>query len=424
VTSDERGDQAVLAPEAGDESAERIVLHVDVDCFYAACERLREPELRGEPVVVGMGYEAEKTVGAVATASYEAREYGVESAQAISTALERLPRAADRPDDPDAGYYRPVDMDYYESVAADVKAILHDLADAVREVSIDEAYLDVTGRTDWSVVEGFARHVKERIAREVGVTASVGVAPTLSAAKVASDRQKPDGLVVVEPGEVRAFFAPLPVDEVHGVGPVTARELGEMGVETAGDLAAADPDALGERFGERGREIRRRARGEDDRAVEPTGRPKSLNRESAFAEPTDDAERKREQVRTLARAVADRADREGALYRTIGIKVVEPPYEVRTRARSLPGPVADADLVTEVALDLLGEFEGRAVRKLGVRVSNLAFPAADQATLDGWDGADAGDAAAADPDEGAQPSEAGGRSELTGQVSLDEFGSG
>jgi DNA polymerase IV (DinB-like DNA polymerase) len=430
MAGEERDDQAVLAPTTREEPAERIVLHVDMDCFYAACERLREPALRGEPVVVGMGYEAGETVGAVATASYEAREYGVESAQAISTALERLPRKAARPDDPDAGYYRPVDMDYYESVAADAKAVLRDLADTVREVSVDEAYLDVTGRTGWSVVEGLARHVKERIAREVGVTASVGVAPTMSAAKVASDRQKPDGLVVVEPGDVRAFFASLPVEAVHGVGPVTARELGEMGVETAGDLAAADPERLGERFGERGREIRRRARGDDERAVEPTGRPKSLNRESAFAEPTDDGDRKCEQVHTLARAVADRADREGALYRTIGIKVVEPPYEVSTRARSLPGPVADPDLVAEVALDLLAEFDGRAVRKLGVRVSNLAFPAADQATLDGWDGAAGASESVAESESGSgeggaeTPPERGGPSGRAGQVSLDEFDTG
>ncbi|WP_435177924.1 DNA polymerase IV [Halorussus sp. AFM4] len=374
------------------DGGDSIVLHVDMDCFYAACERRRKPELEGEPVVVGMGYEGGETHGAVATASYEAREYGVESAQAIGTALERLPRMAEAEDpdsdvDPEeAGYYRPVDMDYYEEVSREVKEILRESADVVREVSVDEAYLDVTDRTGWEVAEGFARHVKHRIDREVGVTASVGVAPNMSAAKIASDHDKPDGLVVIEPGEVREFLAPLDVAELHGVGPVTARELREMGIETAADLAAADRADLEERFGERGAEMHRRARGEDDREVTPRGRPKSLSRESAFTEATDDDEAKRERVRTLAEAVADRASRKGALYRTIGIKAVTPPYDVNTRARSLPGPVDDPDLVEEVALDLLGEFEGDEVRKVGVRVSNLSFAEGEQASLgDAWD---------------------------------------
>ncbi|MEF8773821.1 MAG: DNA polymerase IV, partial [Halobacteriales archaeon] len=242
-------DLGELPGAPSDDGTARIVLHVDMDCFYAACERLREPELRGEPVVVGMGYEDGQTHGAVATASYEAREYGLESAQAISTALDRLPRMAEAREDPEAdpgeaGYYRPVDMDYYQSIGAEVKEILHDVADTVREVSIDEAYLDVTERTAWDVAAGFGRHVKQRIAREVGVTASVGVAPNMVAAKIASDHDKPDGLVVVEPGEVRDFLAPLSIEELHGIGPVTAGELRDRGIETVGDLAAADAAEL------------------------------------------------------------------------------------------------------------------------------------------------------------------------------------
>ncbi|SEO78013.1 DNA polymerase IV (DinB-like DNA polymerase) [Halogranum amylolyticum] len=375
----------------------RIVLHVDMDCFYASCERLRDPELADEPLVVGMGYDADETHGAVATASYEAREFGVESAQPISTALELLPRRdEERLDDgdADAGYYRPVDLEFYEEIADRVREVLHDCADVVREVSIDEAYLDVTGRTSWQTVdgdsrtlaEGFARHVRERIDREVGVPASVGVAPNMSTAKVASDHDKPDGLVVVEPGEVQQFLAPLPVESVHGVGPVTARELGELGIETAGDLAAADPTELRNRFGERGRELYDRARGYDDREVTPTGRPKSLSRESAFVEATDETDAKREKVRALAADVAERARRRGAMYRTIGVKVVTPPFDVNTRARSLSGPVDDPDLVESVALDLLAEFADDEVRKLGVRVSKLSFAAEEQASLDGWEG--------------------------------------
>jgi DNA polymerase IV (DinB-like DNA polymerase) len=378
-------------PGIGDEREERIVLHVDMDCFYAACERLREPALRGEP--------------AVATASYEAREHGIESAQAIGKALERLPRKAggdstDTGSDDDAdgrdgadgseeedvaGYYRPVDIEFYKSVSTDVRAILHDCADTVREVSIDEAYLDVTDRTAWEVAEGFARHVKNRIEREVGVTASVGVAPNMSAAKIGSDHDKPDGLVVVEPGTTREFLAPLDVAEIHGIGPVTARTLREMGIETAGGLADADPRLLADRFGERGRELYHRARGDDDRRVTPTGRPKSLSRESAFTDPTTDSEEKRARVSTLAAAVAERTRDRNAMYRTIGVKVVTPPFDVHTREQSLSGPVDDPELVEEVALDLLAEFDDDRVRKVGVRVSNLQFTESDQTSLDGFD---------------------------------------
>jgi len=423
---------------------DQVVCHVDMDCFYAACERLREPALRGQPLVVGMGYESEETHGAVATASYEAREFGVESAMPISEALELLPRKVDAATDPDldveeAGFYRPVDLDYYGEVGSEVKAVLHEHADVVREVSIDEAYLDVTDRVHWDgdatdgtagdgvTVDGaagetatdegatddrteteqvtaFARELRRRIREEVGVVASVGVAPTMSAAKIASDYDKPEGLVVVEPGEVREFLAPLDVAEIHNVGPVTARELREMGIETAGDLAESDPDRIRDQFGERGLEVRRFARGEDPREVTPVGEPKSLSRESAFTEATEEFAEKREKVRALAADVAERAEREGALYRTIGIKVVKPPFDVNTRAESLPGPVEDADLLESTALDLLAEFEDARVRKLGVRVSNLSFTEGDQASLTGFDGASgstAGDRATTGDDSGA-----------------------
>jgi DNA polymerase IV (DinB-like DNA polymerase) len=400
------------------EPDQRIVLHVDMDCFYASCERLRAPALEGEPVVVGMGYEPGESHGAVATASYEARDHGVESAQAISKAVQRItpveyPSVGD--DNAPQGHYRPVDMEYYKSVAASVKEILQGCADTVREVSIDEAYLDATERTAWDVVtdsegvvkestaagatggqrtlaEGLARHIKARIDREVGVPASVGVAPNMSTAKIASDYDKPDGLVVVRPDQVQSFLEPLSIEKLHGVGPVTARELHSMGIDTAGGVAETDPVVLRDRFGERGRELYDRARGRDDRAVTPKDLPKSLSRESAFTEATDDPEAAREKVSRLAADVADRARLQGALYGTIGIKVVTPPFDVHTRAQSLSGPVEDPTLVETVALELLTEFESETVRKLGVRVSSLEFADADQSTLEGFksDGSTAG----------------------------------
>ncbi|WP_372912426.1 DNA polymerase IV [Salinigranum sp.] len=412
-----------------DETDGRVVLHVDMDCFYASCERRRHPSLAGEPVVVGMGFDPGESHGAVATASYEARSFGVDSAQPISQALEALPRVEEGGE----GHYLPVDLEYYRTVAAEVKEVLHDCADVVREVSIDEAYLDVTERTSWAHVgaddadgtgdrtlaEGYARYVKQRIGREVGVPASVGVAPNMSTAKVASDHDKPDGLVAVPPDRVTEFLAPLPVEEIHGVGPVTARELRGMGVETAGDLSEADPTVLRERFGERGVTLHRRARGDDDRVVEPTGRPKSLSRESAFTEATDAPERVREKVRALAGDVATRATDRGATYRTIGVKVVRPPFDVNTRERSLSGPVDDPALVERVALDLLAEFEGDRVRKVGVRVSNLTFGGGEQARLDGYENDGRQDGRSDETDD--RPDEQSERRPQAGQVSLTAF---
>lgn len=372
---------------------DRVVCHVDMDCFYAACERLREPALEGEPVVVGMGYEPDEDIGAVATASYEAREYGVDSAMPISEALELLPRKVDAAQDETldvdaAGFYRPVDMEFYKEVSADVRAAVEtavtdaDPEGVIRNVSIDEAYLDVSA-VGWPRAEAFAADLRTRIKQEAGVTASVGVAPNMSTAKVASDYEKPDALVVVEPDKVRDFLAPLPVDELHGVGPVTGTRLSELGIETAGDLAEADREELTDAFGTRGRAIHRHARGIDDREVEPVGKPKSLSSEKALST-TEDTVTKRELVARLAREVAERARSNGALYKTISVKVVTPPFEVNTRARSLSGPVDDPELVEEVALDLLAEFADARVRKLGVRVSNLDFADADQASLTGW----------------------------------------
>jgi len=385
------GAVAGFAPDSDDPPP--IILHVDCDCFYAACERLRHPDLEGEPMVIGMGYDQEDPHGAVATASYEAREYGVESAMAISEALELLPRRIDAdasdpeaPDPDEAGYYLPVEMEFYQSIDHEVREILEQYADPLEPISIDEAYLDVTETTSWETVESFGRDFKAEIRETVGIPVSIGVAPTKSAAKVASDFDKPDGLVVVEPGDVQEFFAPLNVEEVHGIGPVTANNLREMGIDTAGDLAAADPDELESNFGRRGREVHQRARGHDPREVTPPDDPKSISKETSLGRDTvTDLATKEETVRDLAQKVADRTTEKDALYRTIGIKAVEPPYEVNTRERSLGGPIQNRELLEEIVLDLLTEFEETPIRKLGVRVSNLSFSEQEQASLMKWE---------------------------------------
>ncbi|MFW6448616.1 MAG: DNA polymerase IV [Halobacteriota archaeon] len=391
---------ALPGVEADDEP-EAIVCHVDMDCFYAACERLREPALDGQAVVVGMGYEPDDDGGVVATASYEAREHGVHSAQPISDALARLPRASVMPPDyvGPVAHYRPVDMGYYQSVSREVLAVLEGFADAMRVASLDEAYLDLTEQTTWADAEAFGRELKAAVESTVGVTASVGIAPTRGVAKIASDHDKPDGLTVVPPGDVGDFLAGRPVEDLHGVGPVTAEALRDLDLPHIDDVAATDPAILVEHFGDRGRELAARARGEGSTEVTPQGLPKSLSRESSLGSGTDDPEVVRERIAELARAVASRANRKGASYRTVGIKVVTPPFDVNTRERSFGGPFADAALVERTALELVEEFAGETVRKVGVRVANLDF-APEQASLGEYTGD--GASAAAPPSQWGQ----------------------
>lgn len=373
-----------MARLPGVESSDQIVCHVDMDCFYASCERLREPKLEGEPVVVGMGYESDDPHGAVATASYEARDYGVESAMTISDALERLPRHEDTGPDEVSCFYRPVDIEFYESISEAVRDVLSAEAETVRNVSIDEAYLAIDD-IEWDEAESFGSSLKQKIESTAGVVASVGIAPDMTTAKLASDADKPDGLVVVEPASVRSFLAPIPIRELHGVGPVTATELRKMGFETAEDIATAEQSVFVDAFGERGRDLYAQARGEDDRNVEPKGRPKSVSSESAFTEAADNPDQKEKKIRELAVEATTRATEKNALYQTVGIKVVTPPFDVNTRSRSFSGPVDDPELVEQTAVELLAEFETEPVRKLGVRLSNLSFDHREQATITDWE---------------------------------------
>ena len=368
-----------------EDSTEGIICHVDMDCFYAACERLREPELENVPVIVGMGYDPDDDGGVVATASYEAREYGIDSAQPISDALDQLPRAAVMPEDytGPVGHYRPVDIEYYRSISEEVMAVVSEVSSSIRRASLDEAYLDITEATDWDRASEFGASLKADILDAVGVPASIGIAPTLGVAKIASDHDKPDGLTVVKPHRVEAFLHDLPLEDLHGVGPVTAASLHDLGCETIGDVASLSTQTLEDTFGERGVDLAARARGSGSSTVKPQGRPKSLSRESSLGDRHEDFERVTNLVSELAMAVADRAEDKGAQYRTVGIKVVHPPFDTNTREQTFGGPFADAQLVESTALELLDEFEGEAIRKVGVRVSNLDF-AADQVPRETW----------------------------------------
>ena len=248
------------------------IIHVDLDAFFAAVEQRDHPELRGKPVIVGGDPHSR---GVVSTCSYEARKFGVHSAMPLRTALQLCPQ----------GIFVPVDGRKYQRVSRDVMAVLKRFTPTVEQVSIDEAFLDVAGS---EALFGDAREIGRRIKVEVvevtGLTVSVGVATTKLVAKVASDLRKPDGLVIVEPGEEAAFLAPLEIRRLWGIGPKTAERLHGLGIRTVGELAALPISALTRELGDHGGTLHDRALGVDADPVTGGGDPaKSVSHETTFA---------------------------------------------------------------------------------------------------------------------------------------------
>jgi len=264
----------------------RAIAHVDMDAFYASVEQRDNPELRGLPVIVGADPRGR---GVVSACSYEARVYGVHSAMPISRAYRLCPH----------GIYLPVDMDKYARVSAEIMAILGEFSPRVEPVSVDEAFVDLTGTsTLWGPAPDAVLAIKTRIKRETGLTASAGLAANKFIAKVASDLRKPDGLVVVEPGREAEFLAPLPIERLWGVGKATARELQTLGVATIGQLQRIAPRALVARLGPHGPDLLELAFGRDDRSVEPFSPPKSMGAETTFERDSRDVADQRARARS------------------------------------------------------------------------------------------------------------------------------
>jgi DNA polymerase IV len=360
---------------AGSAAAIRTVLHVDMDAFYASVEQRDRRELRGRPVVVGA---LPGGRGVVSAASYEARRFGIHSAMPISRAY-RLCRDA---------VYLPVDMDKYAAVSRQIMALLAEWTPLLEPVSIDEAFLDVTAsralRGDGPVI---AREIKARIRGEVALTASVGVAPNKFLAKVASDLEKPDGLVVVEAGREAAFVAPLPVSRLWGVGRVTATELEALGIQTIGQLARLSPSALEARFGSHGPSLAELARGRDDRPVEPFAAPKSMGAEETFGADHGDLDRLRETLRAQAERVARELRAEGYAGRVVTLKIRFADFSTYTRAHSA-APTQDGLRIYQEACRLLERVRlVQPVRLIGLSVSGLGTAGQGQLPLFGPDAA-------------------------------------
>jgi DNA polymerase IV (DinB-like DNA polymerase) len=364
----------------GGEAKVKIILHVDMDSFFSAIEVREKPELKGLPVIVGgqIKPEAEgeaheehkkRLRGVVSTCSYEARAYGIHSAMALATAYKLCPEAK----------FLPVNMALYKGVSVEIMRILRRYADKFEQMSIDEAYLDISTKVhDWNEASAYAQAIKREILDEEGLTCSIGIAPNKIIAKIASAFVKPDGLTVVEPESARGFLAPLPVNMIPGVGPKTDEILKQMGIETVNQLASCDVQKLVARFGKYGWRLHQVANGIDESEVEEKGERKSLSRERTLDEHTTDPEVINRHIDALAEEVHEKLVAEGLVFKTVGIKVKFEDFSIRIRARTLPAFHADLATLKKAAKELMTEFsngkeEGKEkkVRLVGVRVSQL-----------------------------------------------------
>jgi DNA polymerase-4 len=349
------------------------MLHVDMDAFFASVEIKKRPELRGRPVVVGGSVR-----GVVAAASYEARRYGVRSAMSMSQALRRCPHAVVLPPDRAA----------YSATSQQVMAILRDITPLVEPLSLDEAFLDVAGATR---LQGrpavIATTIRARVDTEVGLTCSVGVAPTKFVAKLASARCKPDGLLVVPLAGVIEFLHPLPVTALWGVGSRTAEPLHRLGIRTVGELATTPDDALRRAVGAAAADhLAALANGIDPRSVEPHEVEKSISADRTLDEDlTAEADVLRELLR-LAEEVGSRVRSRGFAARTIGIKIRFADFRTVTRVRTLPGWTDSTAEIYENALELYRglRLDRPRIRLVGVKCESLreGTSVPEQLTLD------------------------------------------
>jgi DNA polymerase IV len=339
----------------------RTILHVDLDAFFASVEQRDHPELRGKPVIVGGGGPNDR--GVVSAASYEARRFGVRSAMSLREAGRRCPD----------GIFVPVDGRRYQAASRDVMAVLRRFTPLVEPLSIDEAFLDVTGSTGlFGDGETIARSIKDAVRDDVGLTASVGVASNKLVAKVASDLRKPDGLVVVAPGDEAAFLAPLPISRLWGVGERTGVALAEFGVRTIGDLAALPPDVVIRRFGKHGASLVDRARGMDADRVHEGDPAKSVGHEHTFDVDTADREVIERTLLAMSDGVAGRLRSAGVRASTVTVKIRDSSFRTITRQRTLPEPTDMTEPIYTAALELASpEVRDIRVRLLGVTASNL-----------------------------------------------------
>ncbi|MBK8166677.1 MAG: DNA polymerase IV [bacterium] len=351
-----------MIPAPWDCGHARAVLHVDMDAFYASVETLDNPSLSGRPVIVGGTPEGR---GVVAAASYEARRFGVRSAMSAARARQLCP---------DGVFLRPR-MDRYAEVSRAIMEVLRGTTPLIEPLSIDEAFLDVSGcRRLLGSAPDIAAGIKLRVREQTGLIASVGAAANKFLAKLASDHGKPDGLVVIEPAQGPAFIAPLPIERLWGVGRVSSQQLRAVGIERIGDLLTRDGEALVAAFGPHVVHLRELAAGIDERPVVPSREAKSVGNELTFAEDIADAEQLREVCDGLADKVARRLREDDLRARTVVLKARYPDFTTVTRSLSFAEATAGGVELRDAARELLERRLGRGrrpLRLLGVTAAHL-----------------------------------------------------
>ena len=344
----------------------RTIIHADMDAFYASVEQLDNPELRGKPVVVGGSPEGR---GVVAAASYEVRKFGVRSAMPMSRALRLCPDAV----------RVPPRFDRYAEVSARVMSIFRALTPLIEPLSFDEAFLDVSGWVrDGAAPERIGRELKNEVKSQTGLTLSVGIGSNKCVAKIASDLEKPDGLVVVPRGGEAAFLAPMPVRALWGVGPKTDAVLLRAGIRTIADLAKRSPADARRLLGSNGEFLHGMANGIDEREVVIEHERKSVGAERTFARDLPDGQELRAALADIAAEVAKRLQRSSVKAHTVAIKLRYTNFHTITRQASLKTPSDTFELIRTTAMQLLDNtaIPGDHFRLLGIQCSRLTESAA------------------------------------------------
>jgi DNA polymerase-4 len=339
-----------------------MILHVDMDAFYASVEERDRPELAGKPLIVGGTPQGR---GVVAAANYAVRKFDVHSAMPTSTALRLCPQAI----------VIPPRLDYYAEISEQIREVLYRYTPLVEPLSLDEAFLDVTGSEAlFGPSVEIGRRIKREIRESVQLIASVGVAPNKFLAKIASDLEKPDGFVVVDPAGVQAFLDPLPAGRLWGVGRVTGQTLEQLGVHTIADVRKMPLEVLQQHFGKGGEHLWQLAHGIDDRRVVPDREAKSISHETTFAVDIGDREVLRAWVAELAEQVGRRLRRHELRGRTVQIKVRFADFQTIVRAKTLAEPTNITGEIRCTAAELLETCLATArqrIRLLGVGVSGF-----------------------------------------------------
>ena len=344
------------------ETEYRKIIHIDMDAFYASVEQRDNPELRGIPLVVGGSPQGRG--GVVATASYEARKFGIRSAMSSKQALQLCPHAT---------FVRPR-FDAYKEASQKIQAIFSRYTDLIEPLSLDEAYLDVThDKLNIGSAITIAEQIKQAIKDELQLTASAGVSINKFVAKIASDINKPDGLKFIGPSAIEAFMEKLPVEKFHGVGKVTAEKMKGMGLFTGADLKNLTEDDLIKHFGKVGRFYYQIVRGIDERPVQPHRETKSLAAEDTFPYDLTTQEEMEQELDKIALVVYNRLTKNNLKGRTITLKIKYSDFKQITRNRSFTTPVSELELISATAKELLAatDPEEKKIRLLGISLSNF-----------------------------------------------------